>query len=102
MLGLAVAGGSWVVVVSTYNLTIQTASPAWVAGRSLSLFHSFIVGGLSIGSYLWGVAAQGSSINSAFAVSALMMAASACLAAWLPLPTHEALGERTHGEPRRT
>lgn len=102
MLGLAVAGGSWVVVVSTYNLTIQTASPAWVAGRSLSLFHSFIVGGLSIGSYLWGVAAQGSSINSAFAVSALMMAASACLAAWLPLPTHEVLGERTHGEPRRT
>ncbi|KVD90452.1 MFS transporter [Burkholderia sp. ABCPW 14] len=102
MLGLAVAGGSWVAVVSTYNLTIQTASPAWVAGRSLSLFHSFIVGGLSIGSYLWGIAATGSSINSAFAVSALMMVASICLASWFPLPTREMIGEDAHGEPQRT
>ncbi|MDN7676035.1 MFS transporter [Burkholderia oklahomensis] len=102
MLGLAVAGGSWVACVSTYNLTIQTASPAWVAGRSLSLFHSFIVGGLSIGSYLWGVAATSSSINSAFAISALMMAVSVVLAAWLPLPTHEMLGEHARGEPQRT
>ncbi|PCE33707.1 MFS transporter [Burkholderia ubonensis] len=89
MLGLAVAGGSWVATVSTYNLTIQTASPAWVAGRSLALFHSCIIGGLSLGSYLWGVGATSTSINLAFTVSGALMAASACLAKWLPLPTHE-------------
>jgi MFS family permease len=90
-LGLALAGGSWVAVVSTYNLTIQTASPAWVAGRSLSLFHSCIVGGLAIGSYLWGLAATATSIRLAFLVSALLMALSACLAKWLALPTQETL-----------
>ncbi|MEQ5842413.1 MFS transporter [Paraburkholderia acidicola] len=92
MLGLAIAGGSWVAVVSTYNLTIQTASPAWVAGRSLSLFHSCIVGGLAIGTYLWGIAATRSSINTAFAVSGLLMVASVVLAPWLPLPAQERVG----------
>jgi MFS family permease len=99
MLGLAVAGGSWVATVSTYNLTIQTASPAWVAGRSLSLFHSCIIGGLSLGSYLWGAAATSTSINLAFTVSGALMAASACVAKWLPLPTHEP-GEPDSGPQR--
>ncbi|MFP3506152.1 MFS transporter [Burkholderia sp. SIMBA_062] len=88
--GLVMAGGSWVVVVSTYNLTIQTASPAWVAGRSLSLFHSCIVGGMAIGSYLWGLVATTTSIRLVFLVSALLMALVATLAKWLVLPTQDA------------
>ncbi|WP_186203253.1 MFS transporter [Burkholderia gladioli] len=88
--GLAMAGGSWVAVVSTYNLTIQTASPAWVAGRSLSLFHSCIVGGLAIGSYLWGLVATATSIRLVFIVSALLMALAATLAKWLVLPAQDA------------
>jgi len=99
MLGLAVEGGSWVAVVSTYNLTIQTASPAWVAGRSLSLFHSCIIGGLSIGSYLWGVAATSTSINLAFTVSGSLMAASAGLAKWMSLPTHEPASPNSGPQP---
>lgn len=97
--GLALAGGSWVAVVSTYNLTIQTASPAWVAGRSLSLFHSCIVGGLAIGSFLWGLIATATSIPLVFLVSALLIALSPGLAKWLALPTHETLHVALHDCP---
>jgi len=95
-LGLALAGGSWVVVVSTYNLTIQTASPAWLAGRSLSLFHSCVIGGLAIGSYIWGLAATATSIPLVFLVSALLMALSVILVKWLALPAHESANAAPH------
>lgn len=85
MLGLAISGASWVAVVSTYNLAIQTASPNWVAGRALSLFHSCIVGGLAIGSYLWGMAAAATTINVTFLISGQILCASVLLALCFPL-----------------
>jgi MFS family permease len=87
MLGLAISGASWVVVVSTYNLAIQTTSPSWVAGRALSLFHSCIVGGLAIGSFVWGMVATATTINATFVISGLFICMSMLLALRMPLPS---------------
>ncbi|MEA9997078.1 MFS transporter [Pseudomonas sp. 10B1] len=87
MLGLAISGASWVIVVSTYNLAIQTASPGRVAGRALSLFHSCMVAGLAIGSFVWGMVATATTINATFVISGLFMCASMLLALRMPLPS---------------
>lgn len=87
MLGLVISGASWVVVVSTYNLAIQTTSPSWFAGRALSLFHSCIVGGLAIGSFAWGMVASATTINATFFISGLFMCVSLLLALRMPLPS---------------
>ncbi|MBW7564901.1 MFS transporter [Chromobacterium subtsugae] len=88
LLGLSVAGASWVASVSTFNLSIQTGAPDRLAGRALSLFHSCIIGGMSLGSFAWGCVAEPLGVGAALLMSGLLMSAS-CLLGWL-LPLAEA------------
>jgi MFS family permease len=89
MIGLVIAGASWVAAVSTFNVTTQTLSPAWVLGRVVALFHTFIIGGLAIGSFLWGLVATGIGLSTSMLVAGALMMGSALLGLAMPLCRHE-------------
>jgi len=50
----AVAGLSWIAVLSSLNVSAQVALPEWVRGRGLAMFVTIFFGALSLGSAIWG------------------------------------------------
>ena len=55
---LLVAGASWVLALSLFNVTVQLSTPRWVVGRALALYQVATFGGMASGSWLWGTVAQ--------------------------------------------
>ncbi len=58
VVGLAVAGGCWVLSLVTLNATSQTISPEWIRGRAMSLYTLAFTGVIPIGSVLGGALAD--------------------------------------------
>lgn len=48
------AGLSWIAVLSSLNVSAQTALPNWVRARGLSVFLTVFFGAMSVGSLAWG------------------------------------------------
>lgn len=69
------AGGSWLWLVSTLNVSLQTVVPSWVRGRALSVYMLFFFGSFSLGSALWGVVAERAGTAAALTASAVCTAA---------------------------
>lgn len=91
MVALMVGGASWVLALSTFNVTVQTSSPRWVVGRTVSIYQMVTFGGLSIGSWLSGVVANQFGLVICLASSGTLMALSALLGRKLPLRQPEGL-----------
>lgn len=51
---LLIAGAGWVLVLATFNATVQLSTPRWVVGRALSLYQMLTFAGMASGSWLWG------------------------------------------------
>lgn len=66
----AVAGLSWISVLSSLNVSAQTALPDWVRARGLSVFLTVFFGCMSIGSLIWGQVADHWDIPTALLVAA--------------------------------
>jgi hypothetical protein len=54
----ALAGLSWIAVLSSLNVSAQTALPDWVRARGLSVFLTVFFGAMSLGSLAWGQVAS--------------------------------------------
>ncbi len=91
MAALMLAGASWVIALSTFNVTVQTGSPRWVAGRTIAIYQMVTFGGLAAGSWLWGTVAGESNVVTSLVISGSLMGVSALLGLWLPLPQPEGL-----------
>ncbi|MEM1398395.1 MAG: MFS transporter [Pseudomonadota bacterium] len=52
------AGFSWIAVLSSLNVSAQTALPDWVRARGLSVFLTVFFGSMSLGSLVWGQVAS--------------------------------------------
>ena len=91
MAALMLAGASWVIALSTFNVTVQTASPRWVAGRTIAIYQMVTFGGLAFGSWLWGTVAADFSVITSLVVSGTLMGLSALLGLKLRLPQPEGL-----------
>ena len=48
------AGASWIAVLSSLQVSAQTALPDWVRARGLSIFLTVFFGAMSLGSLVWG------------------------------------------------
>ncbi len=57
-IALMVAGACWVIALSMFNITVQLSTPRWVVGRALSLYQMATFGGMALGSWVWGQAAE--------------------------------------------
>ncbi len=91
MAALMLAGASWVTALSTFNVTVQTSSPRWVAGRTIAIYQMVTFGGLAFGSWLWGTLAEHFGLILTLAGSGALMCASSLLGRKLPLPQPEGL-----------
>jgi MFS family permease len=58
VLACLLAGVSWIGVLAILNVSAQTVLPDWVRGRGLAVYVTVFFGTLTIGSALWGIAAE--------------------------------------------
>lgn len=86
MTALLVAGASWVLALSTFNLTVQLSAPRWVVGRALSLYQMAAFGGMALGSWSWGETADQWGIAAALAAAAMLQLAGVIAGFWISLP----------------
>ncbi|MGH8559980.1 MAG: MFS transporter [Methylococcales bacterium] len=66
-----VFGISWVLVLSSVNISAQHALPDWVRARGLAVFMMVFFGGISLGSTFWGWVASLYSVSVALNGSAI-------------------------------
>jgi MFS family permease len=83
---LVVAGISWMVSVTLFNIGVQLSTPRWVAGRALAAYQAAIAGGVAIGSWLWGHVANGVGVDKALMIAGTTMFLSPLLVIWLRMP----------------
>ncbi len=83
---LLLAGGSWVLALSLFNVTVQLSTPRWVVGRALALYQTGVFGGMAGGSWAWGVIAENFGADRAMFVAAALLVLGALAGLRLPLP----------------
>ena len=74
-LALVPAGLAWMTVPSTVNAAMQLFLPGWVRARGLSVYQMVFAGGQALGALAWGALSQVTSLVTALAVAAAVMAA---------------------------
>ncbi|SEJ65759.1 Predicted arabinose efflux permease, MFS family [Sphingobium sp. AP50] len=70
---LIMAGGGWVLALSTLNVTMQLATPRWVLARALSLYQMAAFGGIAVGSSLFGLMASFTDVSNAVIAAAILL-----------------------------
>ncbi|WP_404333608.1 MFS transporter [Sphingomonas sp. MMS12-HWE2-04] len=55
LIALAVGGAGWVLALSTFNVSVQMASPRWVVARAIALYQMAAFGGMASGSWFFGL-----------------------------------------------
>ncbi len=83
----ALAGVSWIAVLSSLHVSAQTALPDWVRARGLSIFLTVFFGAMAGGSLIWGQIASSAGIS-----AALLIAAAGALT-FIPLTWWAKLGQ---------
>jgi MFS family permease len=87
LVALVLAGAAWLLVLSTFNVTVQLRTPRWVVGRALAIYQAGVFGGLSLGGWLWGVVAENYGVPTSLITADLALVATALLGRILPMPT---------------
>ena len=67
---LIFSGAAWTSTMSTINVSVQLAVPAWVQARALGTYMMTFQGGMALGSIVWGYVAEHSSTPIALASAA--------------------------------
>ena len=52
------AGMAWVMILTTINTAVQLRSPEAILGRCLSMYQAVTFGGMALGAWTWGAAAD--------------------------------------------
>ncbi|MEO6922810.1 MAG: MFS transporter, partial [Bryocella sp.] len=75
VLALIGAGFCWTCTMSTFNVSVQLSVPDWVAARALGTYLMAFQGGMALGSVVWGLIAQHSSIKVSLCCAAIGLTA---------------------------
>ncbi|NIJ19176.1 MFS family permease [Sphingomonas naasensis] len=70
LVALAFCGAGWVLALSTFNVSVQMASPRWVVARALALYQMSAFGGMAGGSWIFGIVASGHGVEAALIAAA--------------------------------
>jgi MFS family permease len=89
--GMLIGGACWVLALALFNVTVQLSTPRWVVGRALALYQTATFGGMALGSWLWGAAAESYDSQQALLGAAAAMAAAGLVGLLLPLPARSEL-----------
>ncbi len=75
LMGAAFLGGlSWIAVLTSFNVSAQTALPNWVRARGLAVFLMVFFGSMALGSITWGQVATATSVPVALTIAAAGLA----------------------------
>jgi len=74
---LVVLGATWLLALTYFNVAVQLSCPRWVVARALAAYQTAVFGGMALGAWLWGAAAERYGIPVALQLSGLAMLASA-------------------------
>jgi MFS family permease len=88
---MVLAGGAWLSLLSSLNVSVQTVVPSWVKGRALSVYMLIFYAGLAGGSVLWGAVADVLGVTGSLLISAAGMVAGLVATARLHLSSGEGL-----------
>ncbi|BBK44382.1 MFS transporter [Allostella vacuolata] len=91
MAALAVAGGGWVLTLSTFNVTVQMSAPRWVAARALALYQVAAFGGMALGSWAWGESAAAEGLLVTLCLAGGLQFVCVLIGLRLPLPSTSGL-----------
>jgi MFS family permease len=58
LIAIFLSGFCWLALLSNFNSSVQSSSPAWVRGRGLAVYMMIFFGGMAAGSFLWGTVAH--------------------------------------------
>jgi len=67
---MVAAGAVWLMLLSTFNSSLQTLVPGWVRGRAMAVSILVFFGGMAFGSVLWGYVAELTSLPVALTIAA--------------------------------
>jgi predicted MFS family arabinose efflux permease len=86
MLALVVGGAAWMITFSLFGVSVQLAAPRWVVARAVASSQACMAGGIAIGAWIWGAAAESWGVEGACLLSAgsLLLLPVVCL--WLRMP----------------
>jgi MFS family permease len=84
--GLLLAGSGWVLALSTFNVSVQLATPRWVVARALAIYQMAAFGGMAAGSWLFGIIAETDGVATALYAAAGLQLASLALGFLFALP----------------
>lgn len=88
---LGLYGMAWISVLSTLQVAAQTAVPAWVRARALSLYFVVFAAGMALGSLAWGALAQHAGLATALLSAAAGVVVAAAVALRFRLHSAESL-----------
>lgn len=91
ILALLLGGAAWVIVLSSFNVTVQMSAPRWVVARALALYQMAAFGGMAGGAWLWGALAENHGIPQALSLSAAVLLVCIVLGFFMPLANGEDL-----------
>jgi MFS family permease len=89
-IALFVIGAVNIVTIALHNVSVQLAAPRWVTARALSLFAASMTGGIALGAWVWGIAANEWGVANAIIASGASVLLLPIIAIGLPLPRHDA------------
>ncbi|MDA9489684.1 MFS transporter [Bradyrhizobium sp. CCBAU 11361] len=85
-IALILAGATWLMAFTLFDIGVQLSAPRWVAGRSLAAYEAAYSGGIAIGSWSWGHLTDAAGVEIALLVSAALILLSPLLGLWVPMP----------------
>ena len=68
---MILGGIAWITVMSSFNTAAQAAAPAWARARVLSIYLLVFMGGMAVGSAVWGAVAARFGVTSALTYAGL-------------------------------
>lgn len=88
---MLVSGACWLTCMTMFNYIVQMSAPRWVVGRALAVHQTAVFGGMTVGGWIWGMAAEANGLEIALVLAACWLAAAALVGLLLALP--EASGD---------
>lgn len=76
---MVLTGATWLLALTYFNVAVQLSCPRWVVARAIATYQTATFGGMALGSWLWGAAAESAGVATALQISALAMLGSAAV-----------------------
>jgi MFS family permease len=73
MLALCLCGATWITVMTSAQMSAQTALPNWVKSRGIAVFLTFFMGSLGIGPVVWGAITDWTDLPTAMLAASIGM-----------------------------